>query len=546
MVRHILKKDWTLLWPLVTASAVLFALLASARFSAGLFVNGLPMVPASLLELLAAAAIITLVVHQDPIPGARQDWLVRPVSRRDLFLAKLLFVLIFMQGPWWVTDVAQGLANGFPWGQSVSAATACAVWVLLTLTVPVLAFATLTATMTETFIAALAACAMVIAFLIVPGLVGATRPTALTGFAWVPALLREALLLVSAAGVLILQYRWRRTGSARALFAGALFLGLCIPFLPWRTTFRVEQWLTAGAQDNHGINAAFASGAARFRPAPGQGLDDVLEKPGLGPADVAAENQRRHTESVRTVFLPVRVSGLLPAWRLLADRSDVRLSSLDHRIFYEGTGNDLELHATNVEAIVHQGIRVPGAVYNRVKGEPLDVQLDYSFTLFRPDATYALPARGGDQRMPGIGWCATTVDAAGTRVLFQCMQPGERPSCLAVVIEHPPTQQRNPEVSLCAPDYSPYPGHTLPDALSRFGGRRPFYDPAGLIQYPVGGPQLSEARVLVTAFRPTEHFLRRVVIPAVRLEDWEPATGDGRPQSARMSRFVTAAAATRD
>ena len=76
-------------------------------------------------------------------------------------------------------------------------------------------------------------------------------------------------------------------------------------------------------------------------------------------------------------------------------------------------------------------------------------------------------------------------------------------------------------VSLCAPDYSPYPGHTLPDALSRFGGRLPFYDPSGLIRYPVGGPELSEARVLVTAFRPTEHFVRCVVIPGVRLEDWE-------------------------
>jgi hypothetical protein len=472
---------------------------------------------------------MTLVVHQDPIPGVRQDWLVRPVSRRDLFLAKLLFVAIFVQAPWWATDLVQGLANGFSWGQSASAATACAVWVLLTLTMPVLAFATLTATITEAFVAALGVFAMAIAFLIVPGLVGAARPTALTGFAWVPALLREALLLVSAAGVLILQYRWRRTGFARALFAGALVLGLCIPFLPWRTTFRLEQWLTASARDDHGIDVAFASGAARFRPAPGQGLDDVLEKPGVGPADVAEENRRRRAESARTVFLPVRVSGLVPRWRLLADRSEVTLTTLDHHTLFQGTGNDLELRATDVEATVHQGIRVPGAVYNRVKGEPLDVQLDYSFTLFRPDATYALPARGGDQRMPGIGWCATSVDAAGTRVLFQCMQPGERPSCLAVALEHAPTRQRNPEVSLCAPDYSPHPGHTLPDALSRFGGRLPFYDPSGLIHYPVGGPQLSEARLMVTAFRPTEHFLRRVVIRAVRLEDWEPAKPDERP-----------------
>jgi hypothetical protein len=165
---------------------------------------------------------------------------------------------------------------------------------------------------------------------------------------------------------------------------------------------------------------------------------------------------------------------------------------------------------------------VPGAVFGRVSAKPLEVQVDYWFTVFRPNGTYALPAQGGDERMPGIGRCATKVDDSGTRVLLQCLEPGERPSCLAVVLEHAPTRARNPEVSLCAPDYSPYPGHTLPDALGRFGGRLPFYDPSGLIQYPVGGPQLSQSQVIVTAFRSTDHFSTRVVIPAVRLQDWEP------------------------
>ena len=76
---------------------------------------------------------------------------------------------------------------------------------------------------------------------------------------------------------------------------------------------------------------------------------------------------------------------------------------------------------------------------------------------------------------------------------------------------------------MCAPDYSPYPGHLLPDAISRFTGSVPFYDPSGAIRYPVGGPQLADARVVVTDFRPAAHFVRRVVVSAVRLQDWEPA-----------------------
>jgi hypothetical protein len=246
-----------------------------------------------------------------------------------------------------------------------------------------------------------------------------------------------------------------------------------------------------------------------------------LEKPGVGQVDAAEENRRRRAEGARVVFLPLHLSGLIPESRLLADRSEVSVIDRSGAIVFKGPGNDLEVRATAADANVHQGIRVPGGVYSRVKADLLDVQLDYSFTLFRVDATYALAARGGNERMSGIGWCATQVDDSETRVLFQCLQPGERPSCLAVVLEHVPTQQRNPEVSLCAPDYSPFPGHALPDVLSRFGGRLPFFDPAGLIHYPVGGHQLSDARVLVTAYRPSEHFVRRVQLHAIRLQDWE-------------------------
>jgi hypothetical protein len=231
MVWHILKKDWKLLGPLVAALAVVQGLVAFARFREGQFNAPLPGVPGSLLVLLAAAIVITLVVHQDPIPGVRQDWLVRPIARRDLFLAKLIFVVMLVQGPMLVTDLLQGLANGFSFGQSAGAAIACAVWVLLTLSLPVLAFAALTAGMTETLVAALGVLAVVMAFLIVPALAGATRPTALTGFAWVPSLLREALLLVAAAGVLVLQYRWRRTWDrARPVCRGFARRALCLVF----------------------------------------------------------------------------------------------------------------------------------------------------------------------------------------------------------------------------------------------------------------------------------------------------------------------------
>src|SRR5438876_3187335 len=151
MAWHILRKDWRLLWPLVTALAALQAVLAFARYEGGLF-NGLPTVPMAFLELLAVATVIMLVVQQDPIPGVRPDWLVRPIRRRDLFLAKLLFVIVFVQGPWFLTELVQGMTNGFALRQSAAAAAASGIRVGLALTLPVLAFAALAASVTETLI----------------------------------------------------------------------------------------------------------------------------------------------------------------------------------------------------------------------------------------------------------------------------------------------------------------------------------------------------------------------------------------------------------
>ena len=44
------------------------------------------------------------------------------------------------------------------------------------------------------------------------------------------------------------------------------------------------------------------------------------------------------------------------------------------------------------------------------------------------------------------------------------------------------------EVSICSPDYSPFPRHAIPDALGRFTENLRFSDPYGLARYPVNGP----------------------------------------------------------
>ncbi len=57
--------------------------------------------------------LILLTIQQEAPPSFNQDWLVRPIKRRDLLLGKLLTVALLIHGPIIVVHVLQGMAEGF-------------------------------------------------------------------------------------------------------------------------------------------------------------------------------------------------------------------------------------------------------------------------------------------------------------------------------------------------------------------------------------------------------------------------------------------------
>ena len=44
-------------------------------------------------------SLIVLAIHQEAIPSITQDWLVRPIKRSDLLLAKVLPVVLVIHAP---------------------------------------------------------------------------------------------------------------------------------------------------------------------------------------------------------------------------------------------------------------------------------------------------------------------------------------------------------------------------------------------------------------------------------------------------------------
>ena len=193
MIWHIFEKDWRLMWRYSVGLAALqfagtAALLEIGRFHAPpfIFANTGFLVPMGegnsysaflglfgVLSYLASAFLITAVVQQDAIPGVRQDWLVRPILRRDLLLAKLLGAVLMVLAPVFLADLTGALLNGFPLGQSMGAALGRSVWLWFSLFIAVFALASLTKNLLEAIVAATAVTG---AYILLPTMRALWRP----------------------------------------------------------------------------------------------------------------------------------------------------------------------------------------------------------------------------------------------------------------------------------------------------------------------------------------------------------------------------------
>jgi len=299
---------------------------------------------------------------------------------------------------------------------------------------------------------------------------------------------------VAASVILGLQYFRRKTITARLLLIAFGLLLLTSQFLPWRPAFAIEERLSSKPGAGAETEVTFDHVRGKFK----------------SPSGLVASSentQRRGGEDNAEVFLPLQVAGV---------RNDAIL-------LYHGTGDSFEVAREGpkpLEAPVCQKIAFPMRIYLSAKDQLVQVRVDYSLTLFGLARSYSLPALDGSERMPSLGWCKTKMNEAGTAVELHCMQPGKGPICGNVFLENASTGAQNPPRSSCRSDYGPFRDQ-VPDNFSRFGTNLPFRDPSGLAKFPVDGSQLPQSRVVIRMYEPEDHFTRSLVLPQIKLRDWE-------------------------
>lgn len=527
MIWHIFKKDFKQHWLFAFAVAVLPFAIGAVHLKMDHFFeeNEALSTMLLLLELMFYFGVATLtaaLVHNDSLVDVRQDWLVRPVRRRDLLGAKVLFLVLVAQLPLFVANIGGGLADGFAFSSTLTAAFTENLYFLLGFTLPVFAFSSLTKNLTEALGAAFA---LFIAVMGLEMLVAAGNggnplgPTAGSGIAWIPQTEQLLICFLAAAAILGLQYFRRSTHASRSVLCGAIALCVLIQDVPWRYAFGFEEAIS-------GAPAQVPS--FRFDPGLGKFQSPVSVDPHSSGTQLSSRTLRV-TDRGAEIYVPIEVSGVEARSILKVDRASVHLLGANGEeegaINPSGEQGDFEVpadDATGSSSISHfEAVRIRSNLFNRIKNTPVALQIDYSATLFRLASRVSLPTDGANPRIPSVGWCRTEMNDSRTAIELRCLAAGTLPQCSTALLENPATGARNPAIHGCSDDYAPYLGrYKPPDIILREGAHLAFHDEAGLVHYPVDGSQIGNAQVVLKSYAVAGHFSSRLVIPSIRLADW--------------------------
>jgi hypothetical protein len=529
MIGHILKKDWKLLWPMVVLVAAIQVGYEWAAWSSGLLEHKTGaealLRPLMLAWFIGIAALSAAVVQQDAVPGVDQDWLIRPLHRTDLLLAKLIFLALTISAPMFILNLAHALAMGMPVAPSLTAVLSKELFIFTCFIIPVAALASTTRNLTELIILGAALLVIFAVSLSLSAYIAgpAWCPTCHTGMAWLQHLLQHVGTLLGAIVILCTQYYWRRSAVARGLaLVGAA--SLVFMQIPWSAAFAIERWLSEPSGEASAIALELGKEAPRLNTTGAGNLASRQTAQLLlhGNVDQAFENLHHRTRREDTpvmVDLAVQPVGTSAAEMLLVDRLHIQLSSQDGRLLYRGPDADpspglLAADPADAAGPAHQTIEIPGEVYRSASAAPTRLQMDYWLTLVKVSAEHRIAAVDGELRSPDLGLCATSRD--GNIVSLHCDSIKQPPFCYSAAL-YAVDGRHNPEVFQCDPDYRRH-WPPLIDVFNFFGLELRLRDPYGIAHYAIDPAELGTAYVLLKIYGEREHFKRTLTLADLQLQ----------------------------
>jgi non-heme chloroperoxidase len=437
----ILKKDLKSLLPLVSLTALLF--LGDALI---LRLDLLPLwsIYGKAVLLVVFTVLIISVFQLDSPVSLTEDWLCRPVRKRELLGAKIALVLGTVYLPHAAGTLFADISLAFPVSEILLDAVSLPDELFLIL-MPILIFV---AIITRTFVQAFGVFFAIFVFVFVvptpfvrpPGPLQAgfydeLFPSGMIWLAIAPARLASIVLFAVA---LWLVY-WRRNLTlARGLLAvtvGVIVLSFVLPMglMPWNSTFALQA-ASGPAPPADATRISLRSARTCFPAA-------IRSTQSTDAAFVAARNGTPlwdeevlggvGTDAV-AFLTAVEARGLPLDWR--AKLIHVQAN------YFAGGAPVVSLRPANFITDAHGGgalthvWMLPESALQRLRGVQPELHLDYSLTLLKP-REHRLATDGNRYSLPGLGWCSAKIDEASDRIDVDCFTAISHPVQISVQLD---------------------------------------------------------------------------------------------------------------
>ena len=416
-VLHILRKDIRHLWPWIVAVFIMVAIhaqfdvrtipvntLEAARDKAVLQIL-------NMLLPLGIAFLVANLVFEEPLPGDRQFWIVRPYDWRKLLASKALFIVLFVNVPLFFSDCYILATQSFPVLGVLQDLLLRQIFLTMFFVLPSLVIASVTIGVGQFVFGWLT----VLLALICQLLVARRHPAGETQINLdIPACF--IVLILTSCGVILWQYARRRTNSAR--------LVLLVIVCSWLPLMRGISPLSGSIVPRSIHQAAFGPSAVR--------LDyDAQRKPEYPWRFVDTE----HSHDV--AYLPLAVTGL-PSQALLRGTAGITIESGGRP--WPRSGSLVAGTLENIDGEYWQTITVYGHSLNRLPRESADFHLSLDLEPVTDQPQKSVPIEQRAFVVPGFGQCRASGDAYDPR--FTCRLGLDSATEMTVRLQ--PLEERRP------------------------------------------------------------------------------------------------------
>jgi hypothetical protein len=477
MVWHIFRKDLRLSWKFALVTAMLqwcaTGLVRASTLPNYSAIAALrPVVKDA--GVLAFFLVIVTLVHRDAVPGSTHDWLIRPIRRKDMMLAKLLFYVLAIQLPILIGWTAEGIVFGLGFGDSFLGALWQSAMLTIGIGVPALAISAITANIVEAAVAT-AVAVMAVIVMMTAGSWGGGLDFGAIRTEWIEEVSLSIGMFFAGTIALVIQYRRRSTIRARVASGIVLVLGAAGSLMPLNAALAFERKIAPVPGAGQNVRLAFDSSAARYG-APGA----------------------RSGSQLPPIYLPIRAEGLAPGMEIVLDRAEVQVTGP-----YGGVQKYPRV-ASPAFASGHGYQSLEGLDFSPwLRDGLVHVHADYWLTMVKETGNYTMPEANGDAQIPPLGKCRTVWADFGVAD-FSCVKAGPVTGCYAIV----PERAQNSVAPRCMTYAPPYVWLPNWDEIVTTQDRFLLAN---------GG----DANVSVRIYRAIDHFQRSLDISNVRLRDWE-------------------------